>query len=859
MSVNRIKGTTRVSTKRAAKAAVAGKPAAVAKSATPAAERKPMKIGDHVIEHARRMGPAAARKKALADSVAVFAPYQPAPGVLPKNTKPIAMDEALSGNFGELNTWAAAGDVGMMFAEGIGFLGYTYLAQLTQRPEYRRISERIGTEMTRKWIKYNVVSKIDDDAIKPIAKSPEEMGGNGDPAAPGAEPAGAGPDDVGEGPEVAAATAEEAAQAEQERVRASVAQKASAEKAKRVKELTDEMSRLKVKDAFFNIAEGDGWFGRYHLFLDQKGNDVDSDKGKAELKTSIGNGRNATSKAKVNKRNPITAVRCVEPMWCYPATYEASNPLKGNFYTPSAWYANGIEVHGSRLLTFVGRELPDILKPAYAFGGLSMSQMAKPYVDNWLRTRQAVADLIESFSVSGVYTNMQATLQDGGVEALKRIDLFNTMRSNSGAYALDKDTEEFFNVSTPLGTLDALQAQSQEQMSSVSGIPLIILLGITPQGLNASSEGEIRAFYDWIHAYQESFFRDHLQTVIHFVMRSLWNEIDEEITFEFEPLWSMTDKERAEIDKLEAETDQVRIDSGVLDPGEVRKALAAQPDSRYADINPEDVPEPPEEPPGPGDDPLNDGGDDEGGGDVDGADPTVAKDGWSEDDHPRADDGKFGSGGGGASSGAVSFLKSLFGGGEKGVKIKTEKGVDPGFVDNVKRAASSIPKPHADALIEAGVKVRVVKTIGNDVTGEYDPTQVQGFIETGWGSPTIVLPSAFELTVDGKKTVVPWADTERCTVHEMGHALDHVTGGVISPVIGRQARSDAKSLSPEEAYEARYFLSSSSEAFAELYALAFAPSSDSEIFFGGLSRTRAQQAFAKSLADVRQIEVSKNV
>jgi hypothetical protein len=56
------------------------------------------------------------------------------------------------------------------------------------------------------------------------------------------------------------------------------------------------------------------------------------------------------------------------------------------------------------------------------------------------------------------------------------------MRSNAGTFALDKETEEFFNVSTPLGTLDALQAQSQEQMSSVSGIPLIILLGITPRG-----------------------------------------------------------------------------------------------------------------------------------------------------------------------------------------------------------------------------------------------------------------------------------------------------------------------------------------------------------------------------------------
>src|SRR5437868_6759506 len=136
-------------------------------------------------------------------------------------------------------------------------------------------------------------------------------------------------------------------------------------------------------------------------------------------------------------------------------------------------------------------------------------------------------------------------------------------------------------------------AQSQEQMSCVTGIPLVVLLGITPQGLNASSEGEIRVFYDWIHSYQEALFRDHLQTVIELVQLSLWGEIDDEITFVFKPLWSMTEKEMSEIDKHEAEADQIRIDSGVLDPAEVRKAVAAKPGSRYADINVADVPEPP--------------------------------------------------------------------------------------------------------------------------------------------------------------------------------------------------------------------------------------------------------------------------
>ena len=48
-------------------------------------------------------------------------------------------------------------------------------------------------------------------------------------------------------------------------------------------------------------------------------------------------------------------------------------------------------------------------------------------------------------------------------------------------------------------------AQSQEQISSVSRIPLVKWTGISPSGLNASSEGEIRVYYDLIHSEQIDF------------------------------------------------------------------------------------------------------------------------------------------------------------------------------------------------------------------------------------------------------------------------------------------------------------------------------------------------------------------
>lgn len=310
----------------------------------------------------------------------------------------------------------------------------------------------------------------------------------------------------------------------------------------RLDALNDALERFNVRDAFRKVAEGDGFFGRGHLYIALDGDQVGD-----ELSKPIGDGHDGASKQKVRK-GKLLRLQPVEAVWAYPQAYNATNPLASDWYVPQIWYVQGRPIHRSRLLTFVGREVPDLLKSAYAFGGLPMTQMARPYVTNWLRTREDVSDLIASFSVSGVKGMKLADMvAEGGTDAvLARIDSFNNTRNNRGFMALDGD-EDFFNVNTPLGTLDALQAQSQEQIASVCGIPLVKLLGISPKGLNASSEGEIRVFYDYIHAYQERLFGENLKRVLAFVQLSEFGDVDEDIGFEFEPLWQMDEGEKADV------------------------------------------------------------------------------------------------------------------------------------------------------------------------------------------------------------------------------------------------------------------------------------------------------------------------
>lgn len=459
-------------------------------------------------------------------------PFTPAPipDFIKESMKAQSLPElAMDSNISSAATWAGSywGPYGYAFTEGLEFLGYPYLAELAQRPEYRRIVEIIAQEMTRKWIR--VTSADDGDENKENDKARSD----------------------------------------------------------KIAKIVEEMERLNVRENFKIIAEQDGFFGRAHLYLDTGASD-DSE----ELKLPIGDGHDKLSKSKVGKDKPLVALRPVEAVWTYPTNYNSNDPLKGDWYNPDMWFVMGKQVHVSRLLPFIGRPVPDLLKPAYSFGGLAMTQMAKPYVDNWLQTRQSVNDLISAFSVMVLSTNMSSVLQGGGMEQeMARAAIFNNLRNNRGVFMVDKSEEEFKNVSAPIAGLHELQAQAQEHMASVCGIPLVKLLGITPSGLNASSEGEIRVFYDTIAAYQESFYRDNLNKVLGFIQLSLFGEVDDSIVFQFEPLFSLTEKELAEARKAEAETDQIYIDAGVVSPAEVRQRLASDPDSSYDGLDPDDLPD----------------------------------------------------------------------------------------------------------------------------------------------------------------------------------------------------------------------------------------------------------------------------
>lgn len=351
------------------------------------------------------------------------------------------------------------------------------------------------------------------------------------------------------------------------------------DKAQKIREITERMEELRVREHFREAALHTEQFGRGHMFIDIQGEDDDRTRQTPLLVENV-------------QKGSLIGFRVVEPYWITPFSWNSTFPERPDFYRPQSWYMLGRKTHHTRLMTFIFREVPDLLKPAYSFSGISMTQLMIPYVSRWLRTAKNVNDLINIFSIVTLHTDMMQKLAKPE-QLAARIQLFTQTRDNRGLLAIDKNNEELSVNDVSLSSLDKLQAQAQEHMATPSRTSLIKFFGITPTGLNASSEGERQVRAEYVKSMQVLGFNNQFERVLQIVQMDLYGTVDDAITHEWLKLDEPSKKEEAELRKADAERDAVYLDKSVVSPEEIREKLQMDPESGYDGLE-GPPPEPPE-------------------------------------------------------------------------------------------------------------------------------------------------------------------------------------------------------------------------------------------------------------------------
>lgn len=347
--------------------------------------------------------------------------------------------------------------------------------------------------------------------------------------------------------------------------------------------MNKELDRLNVRARFHRMAEFCGYFGGGLLYMRLRG------AAGADLAKPI------SISPEYIGRDSLEALVPVEPISVGPLAYNSTDPLRNDYFQPNQWFVTGTgPVHASRFLRFIKNEPPLILRPAYNFLGIPDVQTAWDYLLHFTETRESAARLLKKFSLTVIKTNADAVLYGGDdSDVRKRIAHLARERDNDGVYAINYDDEDMVQLNTPLAGVTDIVRQSLELLACVWRIPVVKFLGVSPGGMNATGESDIRSFYDHVGSQREKIFGHPLEQLAKVMQLSLFGEIRDDLSYAWPSLWEVTERERSEVAKINADTDAIYLDRGVVDQEAVRAALASDKGGRFAGIDPEAVPDPP--------------------------------------------------------------------------------------------------------------------------------------------------------------------------------------------------------------------------------------------------------------------------
>jgi phage-related protein (TIGR01555 family) len=237
-------------------------------------------------------------------------------------------------------------------------------------------------------------------------------------------------------------------------------------------------------------------------------------------------------------------------------------------------------VHYSRVIEFHGDRLPGKTKrrlsPEIRYWGISILQRAEEHLKIIGSSIGSIDQLLHEMSV-GKYKIKDLAMQlssPEGKEALqRRIELQDLTRSVFRSQFFDseedfaRDTVSFQGVPEILYIIFML-------ISADTGYPITRLFGVSPGGMNATGESDMRNYYDAVRSEQELILQPVLLRLVKII--SEWQKIEEPYV-EFIPLETMNEKERADLEKVKVDAESVKaqtyrtyIDAGILEPYEAR-------------------------------------------------------------------------------------------------------------------------------------------------------------------------------------------------------------------------------------------------------------------------------------------------
>ena len=242
----------------------------------------------------------------------------------------------------------------------------------------------------------------------------------------------------------------------------------------------------------------------------------------------------------------------------YPESTLVSDPSDPDFGLPEYYTIrddeNGnlaVRVHHSRIVRFIGRELPWLEQVTEVYWG--ESELEAIYSEIVRRDNVAANIASLTFRANVDYMEMEGLdmlLGVGNTEMQRRF--WNTLaaqsviQSNFGTRIMNKG-DQVHNSQYTFTGLPEVYDRVMMDVAGAARTPVTKLFGRSPAGLNATGEADMQNYYDYIDGLRETQLRPIIERLLPIMAMSAWGMIPDDLQIDFPPMSTPNAVETADI------------------------------------------------------------------------------------------------------------------------------------------------------------------------------------------------------------------------------------------------------------------------------------------------------------------------
>lgn len=269
------------------------------------------------------------------------------------------------------------------------------------------------------------------------------------------------------------------------------------------------------------------------------------------------------------------------------AAGEIDQDVMSEFYGKPSYYevtgnsANSmVRIHPSRFAIFIGADQADSFLTGGINQGWGDSVLEAMYsaMKNGDATAANIASLVFEANVDVFrIPEFMSSLSDPeySKRLMDRFMLAATAKGINRALLLDKE-EEYERKTISFATLPEVMQSFLQQFCGAADIPMTRFLGTAPSGLGSNGDHSMANYHDRVASSQTLEITPALYRLDECLIRSALGSRPPEIFYTWAPLEQMSEKEQAEIGKMNAEAAEILGRTGIFTSTELRAVVGNQ-------------------------------------------------------------------------------------------------------------------------------------------------------------------------------------------------------------------------------------------------------------------------------------------